>query len=119
MTLDLKLLSKLSLHANCDQKDIWLGKCKFIFYSFSISKYDLLTEAPCQVRPSQSHVKVGGDCDDPRLCTQRSVTGSFPYEIKTSQTKRINQSIRRDSQSDTESWRNGCDSVQIFYTKFS
>ena len=53
VTLDTKLLSNLYRHANCDQKDIWLGKCKFIFYSFSISKYDLFAVFSCQTNLSQ------------------------------------------------------------------
>ena len=49
-----KLIVKIILYANCDQKDIWLGKCKFIFYSFSISKYDLLTVFSCQTNQKTS-----------------------------------------------------------------
>ena len=45
---------KISLYANCDQRNIWLGKCKFIFYSFSISKYDLLTVFSCQTNQKTS-----------------------------------------------------------------
>ena len=52
-----KLIVKIILYANCDQKDIWLGKCKFIFYSFSISKYDLLTVFSCQTNQKTSQAE--------------------------------------------------------------
>ena len=48
---------KISLYANCDQRNIWLGKCKFIFYSFSISKYDLLTVFSCQTNQKTSQAE--------------------------------------------------------------